>query len=529
MFATIAALLFVSCEKDEYVGLSKKTFNASIDMSAKSHLDGYNVVWDASDTILIGNGEDTTSYYKTRARGITATFACQEGRDIEGETYYAMHPFTAYQGHGEIALPATQNYRDNSMGNAPMYAVSNNHELHFHNLCGVLKLSLQKSNTIVYSIRITTDKRIVGVFPISEVEENGDTVYQVNAQEGNVNNTVELRCGSGVSIASTKDFYIYLPVGDYTKFEISILSTNESHADLNSSSSATRPLNFNRNHIKTLSRSGSQLIFESKYACDGIFSVSDEHTVFFAKGNLQWNNVNGTETWSFAANQYDYYTSETLSHHDHFTWPETHTNYGTNTYGQHTGCSHTFIDWGENVISGDLANTWRTLSAEEWEYLLFSRRTQGKMENDIPEFGKAYFTIGGVTMPLLVIYPDAMPANEIIQSQQYNPPSAGGQYDWEWGTNLTEADYNRLNNLGCAILPLSGYTNERQSGNNPQIVSQGQMARYASSTNNTSNEWNVVKYYLSIQANGYVQVGPNTSIVDNMTMGNAVRLVQNNY
>lgn len=520
-------LLAASCQKNDDPYMSSRTFRAFTDRSSKSHLDGLNVVWNNSDSIIISNGTDHSVYSATNVQGTSCQFQCLEGDDIEGTTFYAIHPAYTFVSHNSMHIPTSQHYRLNNIENSPMYAVSHEHTLYFCNLCGVLKLSLHKPNTVISHIRITTDKRICGDFPISQVTEDGETRYQVLADDAPGNRTIQLHCGpEGTDISTPKDFFIYLPVGDYQEFSISIVANDQSFADLTAHCTPDDPIHFNRNHIKVVSRSGSDLHFQPQYAIDGPFSIDDDHTVFFSRGNLQYNRTGNTETWTFAEHQYDYYSSITADHMDRFCWPDTHTHYGTTIQGQHNqiGCDHAFTDWGDNVISGEPANKWRTLTAAEWHYLLFQRRTQGKMVNNIPEYAKCHFTINGQTINMLVIYPDAFPAEYIIHSQEYGHTS-DPQAAYEW-TTQSQADYELLNSLGCAMLPLAGFDQQRQNGN-LQLESVNHMGRYASATNDVSNPWYVTKYYLDITNNGYVQVGPN--IKDDISIGNAVRLVQNNY
>ena len=112
-------------------------------------------------------------------------------------------------------------------------------------------------------------------------------------------------------------------------------------------------------------------------ALSGEFSISEEKKVHFSKGNLQYQAT--TDTWRFAAEQYDMIgdlNSKISSSYsgwiDLFGWGTGNnpTKSGTASYSYDT-----FVDWGTNAISngGNEANKWRTLSSEEWEYILFSR------------------------------------------------------------------------------------------------------------------------------------------------------------
>ena len=150
-------------------------------------------------------------------------------------------------------------------------------------------------------------------------------------------------------------------------------------------------------------------------AINGLFSVSDSTQVYFSQGNLQYQA--STNTWRFAENQWDFVGSAVVegggtggtvsgsSNHlvsssydgwiDLFGWGTSGYNHGavcfqpwsisetesdyyaygmqtTNLYNQ-TGQA----DWGYNAIinGGDQLNEWRTLTADEWYYILNSRVT----------------------------------------------------------------------------------------------------------------------------------------------------------
>lgn len=154
---------------------------------------------------------------------------------------------------------------------------------------------------------------------------------------------------------------------------------------------------------------GNQVIFttpdngESGDVMDGAvkgqFSVSENHKVYFSKGNLQYQA--STNTWRFAEHQWDFVgdgntnISSSYSgwidlfgwatsgfYYDgvcHYPWTNSQSG-GYVAYGNHnanlddeTGEA----DWGCNAISngGNRIGQWRTLSEEEWEYLVRTRNT----------------------------------------------------------------------------------------------------------------------------------------------------------
>ena len=109
------------------------------------------------------------------------------------------------------------------------------------------------------------------------------------------------------------------------------------------------------------------------------YSVSDNEDVAFSKGNLQY--TQSTKTWSFAEHQYDYIGAGNVENGaladkiDLFGWSADNTTapWGISTSTNKSDYSGDFVDWGENAIGQDAANTWRTLSGEEWGYLFESR------------------------------------------------------------------------------------------------------------------------------------------------------------
>ena len=113
-----------------------------------------------------------------------------------------------------------------------------------------------------------------------------------------------------------------------------------------------------------------------------LFSVSATQKVRFAKGNLQYKA--STNTWRFADYQYIYIGESNLNISttydgwiDLFGWGTgdnpTNSSISSGDYG-------VFNDWGSNTITngGDVTN-WRTLTSDEWDYVLFRRQTSSNL------------------------------------------------------------------------------------------------------------------------------------------------------
>ena len=111
----------------------------------------------------------------------------------------------------------------------------------------------------------------------------------------------------------------------------------------------------------------------------GVFSVSPTKKVSFSQGNLQY--IQSTKTWQFAENQQEYIGAANVNGGaladkiDLFGWSSDSGKapFGISTSTTLADYKGEFVDWGVNIIQGDKANTWRTLSVEEWGYLFKER------------------------------------------------------------------------------------------------------------------------------------------------------------
>ena len=116
---------------------------------------------------------------------------------------------------------------------------------------------------------------------------------------------------------------------------------------------------------------------------DGVFSVGENKTVHFTKGNLQYNKK--SKTYHIAEHQWDIcgdnnkyvLDGEYDGYIDLFAW-------GTGDNPTQTSIDiydyQTFTDWGEQKIDNlDASLKPRTLTAEEWKYLFEERKNADKL------------------------------------------------------------------------------------------------------------------------------------------------------
>jgi hypothetical protein len=111
------------------------------------------------------------------------------------------------------------------------------------------------------------------------------------------------------------------------------------------------------------------------------FSINPVEKVYFSPGNLQYHPHNGE--WRFAPNQINHVGKANANIHPNY-------NGWIDLFGWGTGDNPTkssinwedyqfFTDWGANEISGYPANTWRSLSYNEWNYLLYERENASNL------------------------------------------------------------------------------------------------------------------------------------------------------
>ena len=181
------------------------------------------------------------------------------------------------------------------------------------------------------------------------------------------------------------------------------------------------------------------------------FSVSATKEVTFSPGNLQYHPANNE--WRFAPSQLDYIgdaNSNCSSTYngwlDLFGYSTSANNFGVSTSEDDKDYSGSFVDWGTNQIGADAPNTWRTLTYDEWKYLLNIRPNASSL--------KGVAQVNGVNG--LILLPDnwTCPAGVTFKSGFYS----------EWGDDyyaayqtFTASEWSKLEAAGAVFLPAAGY------------------------------------------------------------------------
>ena len=234
------------------------------------------------------------------------------------------------------------------------------------------------------------------------------------------------------------------------------------------------------------------------------FSVSASKQVYFSKGNLQYHPAN--DEWRFAENQTDYIgdanSNCSLTYNgwlDLFGWSTSATNFGVSTSASVADYSGTFVDWGTNKIGNDAPNTWRTLTAAEWNYLTDTRANAADL------CGVAQ--VNGVNG--LIFLPDnwVCPAGMTFKSGFY---SVSGVPFYAAYQTFTAEQWSKLESAGAVFLPAAG---RRYSSN---VVSEQDYGDYWSATENLSENVYCFFFHSDVAGMGY----------DSRYSGQSVRLVK---
>ena len=180
------------------------------------------------------------------------------------------------------------------------------------------------------------------------------------------------------------------------------------------------------------------------------FSVSETQKVTFSPGNLQYHPANNE--WRFAPSQLDYIgdaNSNCSSTYngwlDLFGWSTSATNFGVSTSTDENDYSGSFVDWGTNTIGNDAPNTWRTLTYDEWEYLLNTRPNASSL--------KGVAQVNGVNG--LIFLPDnwICPSGVTFKSGFHG--SDGEDYYAAYQT-FTAVEWSKLETAGAVFLLAAG-------------------------------------------------------------------------
>lgn len=192
-------------------------------------------------------------------------------------------------------------------------------------------------------------------------------------------------------------------------------------------------------------------------ALEGEFSVSASKKVYFSRGNLYWDG----DSFEFETNQYDSQSSWTPSHVSHFFWSkEAAVAYAESYEDSEAAESDVFFTNSTedtpkaDFVVNDVAGQFRTLSADEWDYLFKQRANASKLY-------KQFVNICGIEK-CVVFAPDNWDTNVFPIQASYS-----------------EAAWAFAESKGLICIPSTGYYSSR-------IYSFGNSCNYWSSSPQSS-------------------------------------------
>ena len=355
----VIVLLFASCSQEElgtpfYAG-QEVSISAALSssnnndgkkrISGKDNVDRINLTWDEGDKILVTVGDKSSEFTLTSGAGTNnATFMGKMPAD--GTSYSVSYPI---------------DYTDEVLTNQTY--VANGFSK------GLMKMSTKAAGTLDDGFMLSADNALLGL-QLTGNQTLGKIVLTNLSNEA----TYTLHCeGVVLKAAEATMFYIVVPVEGWEDgMGIEVLDNN-GVVILRKEKTGTIAFDAKEAMVMpSLEASGPEKRI-------GVFSVGEGKYVSFSQGNLQY--TQSTDTWQFAKNQWEYIGADNVKDGvladkiDLFGWSSKDSNapWGISTSTNNADYAGEFVDWGVNEIQGDAANTWRTLSIEEWDYLIHTR------------------------------------------------------------------------------------------------------------------------------------------------------------
>ena len=419
-----------SCKKDIEQNKGGHQFLAAMEncssSDSKTTLSGSNINWNAGDEVMVYGTEQAGLY--TAQPGVPATTATLVNVDMpaHGIPYTAIYPAALANSASNITLPALQETEDgNLMSNFPMIATSTDENLAFKNLCGALKVHLEQENVSIYKIEVTAETAINGTF---DIDNSGDDPVLTNGTEGTT--TTTLICTTPQDITGGHDFFVTMPAGDYQNLQVTIYRYDNAKRVKTAPAGAT--ITIERSHYFTLNIATD---FAPDPFVDGLISVSNTKQIYFAKGNLLFDNETGD--WRFADNQYAHYNNHSNTGlRDEFYYSTPTSNFGLTRDMSDTN----FVDWGAAINDDQDENPWYVLSYDEIDFMICNTVKRGNTKH-------GFASIAGNNG--LVIVPDVWTCPEGVSFV----PRGSGNPSFSSNTYTVE-EWAKMEASGAAFLPI---------------------------------------------------------------------------
>jgi len=456
-YLAVLTLCFAACNKQEVTPVEEgilqeeplttvtiKATNGDADTKAAVS-DALAFTWSAGDKIAVHTDNETyfTSDGLVSGGSASADFTVSYSGTRNGFAVYPAACAKTWDGSNlTLSLPASYTLSEVSgeVSPLPMIAQDGGADLSFKHVASLLRLTVKDIPADATGLVIEfVGHKVNGEFTIASPAAGTSTISTSTSYS-----TGEDKIAiTGIGTETEVTVNIPLPVGDYDDIYITPSGSTTKVA-------AVR-------HIKAGGYPAARAYGRKLTATLVSFSVADSKKVVFAPGNLQAAYDGSGWTWAFAATQSSYIgeaagntkvtaSSPFISENatvDLFGWVGTSSiwtgaaMYGINssttkdsseTYGNGTG-EALKSDWGANVIGSYLANVWRTLTIDEWTYLIETRTVNGGKGSGHSYTLKKNGDLG------IVLYPD----------------------NYTGSTYNSDADWSPFESAGCVFLPTAGY------------------------------------------------------------------------
>lgn len=534
-FLVIGLVVLVSsCVKDQRIDALKLVAEGGRNSERKMIITDEYSDWVAGDEVLINGTTAIVELIDGAAHVL--------GGDFEAP-FYGIYPASIYRSNNgssyTVNVPGTYTYsatEGKQLLQSPMagHAESGNYVL-FRHLTSAVTVQI----TNYYGFTVIVDSVIV---ISNSYKLHGDITFSLGedisipATEKVGGDTVVM-LGGGLQVVSGNTVNVQVPVlpqGSGNLFTIQVKVHKYNNSDVKRRFDSTQP------NSHPLSRNQIGYV---PMTVGYPFTVGNGKRVIIAQGNLQYQA--STETWQFAANQYDYIgnaegntTAEAeratqSAWIDLFGWGTSGWNngnlyyqpYNTATtgvdtngygYGPTKGSRYNYsltgdyanADWGvyDSIANGgNVAGRWRTPQSLEFGQI-FKNRSASTL-NNVANARYAKATVNGVNG--VVVFPDVYehPAGVALPTS-INATGSGG---WD-GNVYSASEWAKMEAAGCVFMPITARIN------NGAIVATASGCYWSSTVGSTQGQ---AFYVMFSSANFYYN---STSCYRNY--GQAVRLVQ---
>ena len=401
--------------------------------------------WTTGDQVAVHTTSGSYQTCTVDVAGNTVPVSLGSNEERDG---FAVYPATAVANNSTSLVQVTypDSYDLSSYSEAalatlteapcPMVAINTpGSALKFRHVGGIIRITLQNvpAGTKSIDVKVTGDP----VTGTATVSNPGRTDATCSIASGG--NTVSFTLATSLSADRTVTLNIPAPSGSFSRFELYLRDSQGILVLPELSSSYSGIIGH---------RTGIKFIYQNDAIGFGPFSVAADRQVYFSPGNLQYIGSAEVPYWKFADHQWEALGTTTGQNSDA-------TNVDRDLFGWGTGDAPNkvsksdddyavFTDWGTNFITNGGPFTWRTLTGDEWIYLLNHRTCS-------PKFAGA--TVAGVTG--LIMFPD-----NYIHPAGVASINSVDDYHIPFDSNTFDASaWSVLELAGCIFLPATGLRN----------------------------------------------------------------------